>query len=75
MVGKLGVARPQRGPVEGGHGPAQVGHGLGVGEVVAGTATGTAAGGENHRVTQVLLGVPRSKQSISSIGLGNLTKR
>ena len=64
MVGKLGVARPQRGPVEGGHGPAQVGHGLGVGEVVAGTATGTAARGENHLVTQVLLRVPRSKRTL-----------
>ena len=63
-VGEVGVARPDQGGVEGGHGAAQVGDGLGVGEVVAGTATGTAAGGENHLVTQVLFRVPRPKQNI-----------
>ena len=61
-LGELGVARPERGGVEGGDGPAQVGDGLGVREVVAGTATRTPAGGENHLVTQVLLRVPRPKQ-------------
>ena len=46
--------------MEGRHGPAQVGHGLGGRrEVITGTAAGTTTGGENHLVTQVLLGVPR----------------
>ena len=46
--------------MEGRDGPAQVGHGLGGRrEVITGTAAGTTTGGENHLVTQVLLGVPR----------------
>ena len=56
--GEVGVARPHQGGVEGGHGPAQVGDGLGVREVITGTATGTTTGGQNHLATQVLLGVP-----------------
>ena len=45
--------------MEGGHGAAQVGDGLGVREVITGTTAGTSTGGQNHLVTQVLLGVPR----------------
>ena len=61
---EVSVARPEGAGVEGGHGSAQVCDGLGVREVVAGTATGTAARGENHLVTQVLLRVPRSKRTL-----------
>ena len=44
--------------MEGGDGAAQVGDGLGVREVITGTAAGTTTGGQNHLATQVLLGVP-----------------
>ena len=62
--GEVGVARPHQGGVEGGHGAAQVGDGLGVREVITGAAAGTSTGGQNHLVTQVLLRVPRSKRTL-----------
>ena len=55
----MSVAGPDQGGVEGGDGPAEVEGGLGVRQVVAGTATGAAAGGEDHLLAEVLLGVPR----------------
>ena len=55
----MSVAGPDQGGVEGGDGPAEVEGRLGVRQVVAGTATGTAAGGEDHLLAEVLLRVPR----------------
>ena len=60
---EVSVARPEGAGVEGGHGSAQVCDGLGVREVITGTAARTPTGGQNHLVTQILLRVPRSEHS------------
>ena len=59
---------------EGGDGATQVGDGLGVREVITGTAARTATGGENHLVTQVLLRVPWPEQSTVITTLGSEEK-